>query len=44
MDTSTTFYLCPDNVHTSLYRDVNVDSFTYLMPCLANVDMSLYIQ
>ena len=35
-------YLCPDNVDSSLYRECNVDTFTYLMPGLANVDTSLY--
>ena len=35
-------YLCPDNVDSSLYRDDNVDTLTYLMPGLANVDTSLY--
>ena len=44
MDTSnyTKLYLCPDNVDSSLYRDGNVDTFTYLNPWLANVDTSLY--
>ena len=26
------FHSCPDNVDSSLYRDGNVDTFTYLMP------------
>ena len=29
---TTKFDLCPDNVDSSLYRDGNVDTFTYLMP------------
>ena len=42
IDQITQPYLCPDSVDSFLYRDGNVDTLTYLMSGLANVDTSLY--